>query len=92
MATDSEKITITLHLAGARAEVSFTKASEAVIGDEVGVAPFNFGSIYPNVGDLLEFRFKPSDRCLTFRCIERRFDFASGQGSRVYFLCDIDHP
>lgn len=68
------------------AHTIFTKAAERMLGGENGLIEFHY-STYPCVGDKLTIRTSPGNRVLTFRCIERRFDF-SGAEESVFLLFD----
>lgn len=69
------------------AHTIFTKTAEKLLDGETGIVEFHY-STYPSVGDKLTVTTLPGKKVLTFRCIERRFDFSGGEES-VFLLYDV---
>ncbi len=62
-------------------------SSEKLPDGETGLVEFRY-STYPSVGDKLTVTTLPGKKVLTFRYIERRFDFSGGEES-VFLLFDV---
>lgn len=67
---------------------TFTDAAAKMLDGETGLVKFEY-TTYPNVGDKLTIRTTPSNKTLTFVCIERRFDFSSAEKPELTLLFDV---